>query len=152
MKGLTHIGLADPISGHQKNMQFPKIQINILPIQYSTISHSPISPILNYNFTSLSQYWLLMSSLNLHLIKFFCTYKTKESCFSKQYCIFTPLFKESWKRVFLRWIFSMVIKLSVEEIWTQFGRNKDRVFWYIGSQPSIIRKVGLGVMWTQLIL
>ena len=57
-----------------------------------------------------------------------------------------PLFKESWKRVFLRWIFSMVIKLSVEEIWTQFGRNKDRVFWYIGSQSSIIRKVRIGVL------
>ena len=59
---------------------------------------------------------------------------------SKSELIFTLLFNESWKTVFLPWIFSMVIKLSAGEIWTQFGRNKDRVFWYIGSQPSITWK------------
>ena len=54
--------------------------------------------------------------------------------------IYTVLFKESWAEIFLPWIFSAVIKLSVEEIWTQFGRNKDRVFWYIGPQLSIAWK------------
>ena len=54
--------------------------------------------------------------------------------------IYTVLLKESWAEIFLPWIFSAVIKLSVEEIWTQFGRNKDRVFWYIGPQLSIAWK------------
>ena len=66
---------------------------------------------------------------------------------SKSELIFTLLFNESWKTVFLPWIFSMVIKLSAGEIWTQFGRNKDRVFWYIGSQSSITWKVG--VVWNK---
>ena len=126
VKELTYIGPAVPLSGNTIKLNivcnkhlFTYLQEILVPLTYFPICVEP----------NVSQFKCF--SIKIEVCFFFPLYFPP---------IYTVLFKESWAEIFLPWIFSAVIKLSVEEIWTQFGRNKDRVFWYIGPQLSIAWK------------